>query len=455
VADEESKPANDAAAIVRLPIATLKPDPRNPRKMEPGAAAGLAVSLETFGPLDVVFNDETGELVSGHQRVAQLRAAGAVEVVREGDAGYIEHPKTGDRFPVRFVRWDAVKQRMANLVANNPALQGMFTEEVIEQARSLEDEAHFLELQLDKLLAEEEAKLADGGEFRPGGRDIAVDASQWKDEGNFFAIPGWLSEKWEKARDIVVIYSGGKDSTAAALWAARNRADKNLLLVFADPGVEFPGMSAHVEDVTNALTADMEVVKSHLDWWTYLTRAGRWPSLLYRDCATTFVHNPVAKLVKKLPPETTVVLTGSRATEAVRGSTKTENSELPTCPGFQHFAPCFFAQKETLAKIIEASKVPLWEGYSRGFVRTACWCCPGQCGEQALALETQYPGLANDVRRWEKRIGPVRPDEDPMRTFDDLVRAGRTRAERAARRTLDGNDLESSGGEEAASDSGA
>lgn len=128
--------------------------------MEPDAAAGLAVSLETFGPLDIVFNDETGELVSGHQRVAQLKAAGAVEVVREGDAGYIEHPKTGDRFPVRFVRWDATKQRMANLVANNPHLQGDFTPEAIEQARSLEDEAHFHELQLDRLIAEEEKRLA-------------------------------------------------------------------------------------------------------------------------------------------------------------------------------------------------------------------------------------------------------------------------------------------------------
>ena len=152
---------SSSASQTKLPIAVLKADPRNPRKMEPDAAAGLAVSLETFGPLDVVFNDETGELVSGHQRVAQLKAAGAVEVMRDGDAGYIEHPKTGDRFPIRFVRWDATKQRMANLVANNPALQGMFTEEVIEQARSLEDEAHFHELQLDKLIAEEEAKLGE------------------------------------------------------------------------------------------------------------------------------------------------------------------------------------------------------------------------------------------------------------------------------------------------------
>ena len=147
-----------------LPIAVLAPDPKNPRRMPDESAAGLAISLETFGALDIVFNDETGELVSGHQRVAQLKAAGAAEVVRDGDWGHIVHPKTGERFPVRFVRWDATKQRMANLSANNPALAGEFTEDVIAQARALEDEAHFAELELDKLVAEEEKKLGSEGD---------------------------------------------------------------------------------------------------------------------------------------------------------------------------------------------------------------------------------------------------------------------------------------------------
>ena len=155
-------------AVLTLPIATLAPDPKNPRRMSDDARKGLAVSLETFGPLDIVFNDETGELVSGHQRVAELKAAGAATVERDGDSGIIVHPKTGDRFPVRFVRWDATKQRMANLSANNPALAGEFTEETIEQVRALEDEALFNELQLDKLLAAEEAKQGESSESESG-----------------------------------------------------------------------------------------------------------------------------------------------------------------------------------------------------------------------------------------------------------------------------------------------
>jgi len=142
-----------------IPLTALKADPRNPRKVSGEALAGLAISLETFGPLDIAFNDRTGELVSGHQRIRSLREAGAVECVRDGDAGYVAHPKTGERFPIRFVDWDETKQRMANLVANNPHLQGEFDGQALDQLRALESEIGFAEMGLEKLAKELEGEL--------------------------------------------------------------------------------------------------------------------------------------------------------------------------------------------------------------------------------------------------------------------------------------------------------
>ncbi len=123
-----SEEISDEPLISPLPIAALAPDPKNPRRMSDTARVALGVSMETFGALDIVFNTRTGELVSGHQRVAGLKAAGAAEVTMTSPAwGYIEHPTTGERFWVRFVDWDETKHRIANLVANNPELQGEFT----------------------------------------------------------------------------------------------------------------------------------------------------------------------------------------------------------------------------------------------------------------------------------------------------------------------------------------
>lgn len=45
--------------------------PYNPRRISEDAAAGLRGSIETFGDLSgIVWNERTGNLVAGHQRVA-------------------------------------------------------------------------------------------------------------------------------------------------------------------------------------------------------------------------------------------------------------------------------------------------------------------------------------------------------------------------------------------------
>ena len=150
---KNSDQISDQPLISPLPIATLAPDPKNPRRMSAAARAGLGVSMKTFGALDIVFNTRTGELVSGHQRVAELKAAGSTEVVMTSpDWGAIEHPATGDRFWVRFVDWDETKQRIGNLVSNSPELQGEFTPDAIDQLHAVQTAADAEALQLEALL---------------------------------------------------------------------------------------------------------------------------------------------------------------------------------------------------------------------------------------------------------------------------------------------------------------
>lgn len=132
-------------------ITTLAPDPKNPRRIKSPALKGLALSLEKFGALDIVFNRRTGQLVSGHQRVAALKAAGATQVERDGDWGFIVHPKSGERFPVRYVDWDVEQQRLANLTANNSNIQGEWTPAALEQLACLGEHVLFQDLQLDAL----------------------------------------------------------------------------------------------------------------------------------------------------------------------------------------------------------------------------------------------------------------------------------------------------------------
>jgi len=119
-------------------VADLAPDPRNPRRISEAAASGLGESMRRFGDIAlIVWNRTTGHLVAGHQRMAQLRAAGATEWTLDGNQGYIEHPTTHERFAVRVVEWDATTERAANLAANNPSIGGAFTADALAQLEEI------------------------------------------------------------------------------------------------------------------------------------------------------------------------------------------------------------------------------------------------------------------------------------------------------------------------------
>ncbi len=151
--------------VLTLPIeGTLKADALNPRVISEEALAGLGVSVEEFGDLSgIVWNERTGELVSGHQRVRALRGAGATSWQREsgaGDRAWIIHPRSGERFPVRIVDWDPVRQRMANLVANNTAIAGQYTPAALDQLKELQAQEGFEALRLGELEKELRKEMA-------------------------------------------------------------------------------------------------------------------------------------------------------------------------------------------------------------------------------------------------------------------------------------------------------
>lgn len=56
-------------------LADLRPAPYNPRQIDNDAMDGLQHSVETFGDISgLVWNNKTGHLVCGHQRLKALQA---------------------------------------------------------------------------------------------------------------------------------------------------------------------------------------------------------------------------------------------------------------------------------------------------------------------------------------------------------------------------------------------
>lgn len=134
-----------------MKLSDLKPAPYNPREIADDALAGLAQSVEDFGDLSgIVWNERSGFLVCGHQRLEALRQRGA-----EFSTVDVSFVLNGERFPIRVVDWDEQTERAANVTANNPHISGDWTEGLSGVLEGLKgDLPNFEGLNLDKLLAD-------------------------------------------------------------------------------------------------------------------------------------------------------------------------------------------------------------------------------------------------------------------------------------------------------------
>lgn len=108
-----------------MKLENLKPNKKNPRKINSKQLNALRRSLEKFGDLGgIIFNETTGNIVGGHQRRVALKE-GKIEITTKYDnpsptgtvaLGYAII--AGERYAYRQVRWDEKKETEALLAAN-------------------------------------------------------------------------------------------------------------------------------------------------------------------------------------------------------------------------------------------------------------------------------------------------------------------------------------------------
>lgn len=140
----------------------LSDAPYNPRRISDPARAGLRRSLVEFGDISgITYNFRTGNLVSGHQRRAELATLDPGKIVW-GEWSNTELGRErwgsvvvtgGASFRVRGVDWSAAKEKAANVAANSQAISGEFTEELQGLLDELEgeDPGLFADLRFDDL----------------------------------------------------------------------------------------------------------------------------------------------------------------------------------------------------------------------------------------------------------------------------------------------------------------
>jgi hypothetical protein len=99
--------------------------PYNPRKITPEAAKLLKDNLKRVGLLGgIVWNRTTGNLVSGHQKMAQMDAINRYDP---------DNPETDYEFRVEVVDFDEKTEKEQNLFMNNRNAQGEYDDDMLRK----------------------------------------------------------------------------------------------------------------------------------------------------------------------------------------------------------------------------------------------------------------------------------------------------------------------------------
>jgi 3'-phosphoadenosine 5'-phosphosulfate sulfotransferase (PAPS reductase)/FAD synthetase len=370
-------------------VTDLIPYQKNPRKNDQGVLR-VAESLKSFGLVkNSIVVDETLELLTGHttlKGIILLKWPTVPDVTQviglsesQKKAYRIADNKTGE-----FSTWD--KDLLIDELSD---LKGL------DFDLSL---TGFDDNDLDKLIRSVDWKKGESLKKSINFKTDVKDALSMDEEAESI---------FEGKEIITVTYSGGKDSTAALLWVKANFPTKRIVAVFSDTGYEFPGMALHVYKVCKFLGVELKIVKPKHDMIQDILDNG-WFSTIILPCRFKYIYEPVQDYIReKYKPDEIIITDGSRGDQATKKTkkTKTSGSADAKMKEYQYYHPCFDIAKETQEKIITDSGVPVWDGYSKGFVRTSCWLCPGMNSKQAYAVSQYYPWAIDKIKEMEEIRG--------------------------------------------------
>ena len=399
--------------IETIEVDKLRPFERNPKKHPESQLEKLRKSILEFGWTNPILATKDGMIVAGHARLEAAKQLNFNEV----PVIYLDMPYE------KAIAYVIADNRLAEL-ADTDAGQ---LSELLGELSAIPD----FDIELTGFDIEETGAFIHDYEvhkahYKPGESSITNGVNFVEDESKALEADDEAKEMFKSKNIILMAFSGGKDSSFALLWAKNNFPDKKIVLIFSDTGVEFPGMTAHIKACADFFEVEYKIVKPEKDMWIEIEKNKHWPSVIFRDCQHNFVFAPINIYGRTFDPSEAIIVTGSRADQVGRTTKKTKTSgpKDKKMKDYDYYHPAFDISRATQEVILEKSGMPIWEGYSRGFQRTACWMCPGQNGDQALALYENYPGLVEDIKRWEQKIGDKLTSTSDQ-SIEDKINIGR------------------------------
>lgn len=181
--------------------------------------------------------------------------------------------------------------------------------------------------------------------------------------------------------NVVVSFSGGKDSTVTADLATRALSNPSLVHIFGNTTLEFPMTLKYTARFRkdNPKVIFKTALNKEQDFYNVCDDIGP-PARMLRWCCSMFKTGPITKMLNRLYSDKSILtFYGIRKCESLsrsRYNRVEDNAETIKIQKQKVASPIFLWKDIDVWLYILSEGVDFNDAYRLGYDRVGCWCCP-------------------------------------------------------------------------------
>lgn len=220
--------------------------------------------------------------------------------------------------------------------------------------------------------------------------------------------------------NIVLSFSGGKDSTVTADLAIKALGDPSLVHIFGNTTLEFPLTVEYAKRYRrNHPQSIFKIAQNQEQVFQDVCEDIGPPARMMRWCCSMFKTGPITRVINSLYGDQRILtFYGIRKSESVSRSKYNRIEDDAGSVKIQQqtvASPIFFWKDMDIWLYILSEKIDFNEAYRLGYDRVGCWCCPNN-NQRAQFLSRIY--LPEKSREWRdslidfaRKVGKPDPEE--------------------------------------------
>lgn len=222
--------------------------------------------------------------------------------------------------------------------------------------------------------------------------------------------------------ELVINFSGGKDSSAMLSYLCENYPDVKKHVVFADTGWEHPDAEEWSRSIVAMFGLQLHVVRNpNKTFLTMVERRGKFPGMQQRQCTSDLKRDPINSWIRKNVKDPVVInCMGLRSEESSNRKKKkklTRNKrESNTMRTLWDWLPIKDWTENQVVEYLTSKKIPLHPVY-KYLRRFSCRVCIYMSQHDLQQVQKHDPEAIAIIERIEKEIGFTMFQAGPIKTI--------------------------------------